>query len=223
MLRKTHAIEGNRRMLAVQAPAIPLVADLIRDTPGTISLGQGVVGYGPPPQAIERIRDFLANPQNHKYQAVHGVPELRAQIQKKLREENCVEVGPDRALVVTAGGNMAFMNAVLAIVDPGDEVIIIANFPNLYENWKKVGKSGPHCFDPGAAIAKDQFTIMTAGWEVFPGHTWLGEGKYDFAGSDKYIEWCRANGIAFHAHGLGTGPYSVWQQIGESLEDTGND
>jgi endo-1,4-beta-xylanase len=78
-----------------------------------------------------------------------------------------------------------------------------ANFPYLYEKWSEKGKSGPGRFNPEAAIAKDQFTIMTAGWEVFPGHTWLGEGKYDFAGSDKYIEWCRANGIEFHAHGLG--------------------
>ena len=59
-----------RRMAAVQAPAIPIVGDLIRATPGTISLGQGVVSYGPPPQALERLRDFLADPQNHKYQPV---------------------------------------------------------------------------------------------------------------------------------------------------------
>lgn len=125
---ESQRIAGNRRMAAVQTPAIPLVADLIRATPGTISMGQGVVGYGPPPQAIDRIRDFLADPQNHKYQAVHGIAPLLAQLERKLRGENGVEVGPDRALVVTAGGNMAFMNAVLAIVDPGDEVIITSPY-----------------------------------------------------------------------------------------------
>lgn len=122
------APESNRRMAAVQTPAIPLVADLIRSTPGTLSMGQGVVGYGPPPQALDRIRDFLADPQNHKYQAVHGIPPLLAQLERKLRDENKVEIGRDRALVVTAGGNMAFMNAVLAIVDPGDEVIIVSPY-----------------------------------------------------------------------------------------------
>ncbi len=115
-------------MANVQAPAIPLVADLIRATPGTISMGQGVVAYGPPPQAIDRVHDFLADPQNHQYQAVHGIPQLLAQLQAKLHEENRVEIGPDRALVVTAGANMAFMNAVLAIVDPGDEVIITSPY-----------------------------------------------------------------------------------------------
>lgn len=125
---ENQALGSNRRMAAVQTPAIPLVADLIRTTPGTISMGQGVVGYGPPPRALERIRDFLADPQNHKYQAVHGIPPLLAQLERRLREENKVELGPDRALVVTAGGNMAFMNAVLAIADEGDEVIITSPY-----------------------------------------------------------------------------------------------
>jgi aspartate/methionine/tyrosine aminotransferase len=115
-------------MAAVQAPAIPLVADLIKANPGTISLGQGVVGYGPPQQAIDRIRDFLADPQNHKYQAVYGIPQLLALLQKKLNDENGVQIEPDRALVVTAGGNMAFLNSVLAIADPGDEVIITSPY-----------------------------------------------------------------------------------------------
>ena len=77
------------------------------------------------------------------------------------------------------------------------------NFPNLYDKWREAGKTGPRFFDPEGAIAKDQFTIMTAGWEVFPGHTWKAEGEYDFAGTDQYIAWCQENGIEFHAHGLG--------------------
>src|SRR5437016_4272025 len=44
-------IRATRRMQAVQTPVIPVVADLIRRHPGTISLGQGVVHFGPPPQA----------------------------------------------------------------------------------------------------------------------------------------------------------------------------
>ena len=78
-----------------------------------------------------------------------------------------------------------------------------ANFPNLFQFWREEGKFGPRRFDPEAAIAKDHFTIMTAGWESFPGHTWKGEGVYDFDGTDRYIAWCKENGILFHAHGLG--------------------
>jgi aspartate/methionine/tyrosine aminotransferase len=112
------------RMENVQSPVIPVVAELIRDSPGTISLGQGVVGYAPPPQAMARLSDFLADPENHKYKPVDGVPALKSVLEEKLRSENTLAMDGAAALVVTAGGNMAFLNAVLAITDPGDEVII---------------------------------------------------------------------------------------------------
>ena len=116
------------RMQAVQTPIIPVVAELIRRHPGTISLGQGVVYYGPPPSATEKITEFFANPQNHKYQAVEGIPLLQAAIKNKLLTENKIEIDDNRCIVVTAGGNMAFMNAVLAITSPGDEIILISPY-----------------------------------------------------------------------------------------------
>ena len=112
------------RMRAVQAPIIPLIADLIRACPGTISLGQGVVNYGPPPTAQEQIARFLADPANHKYQPVAGIPALLSAIETKLATENGVRLGADSSLMVTAGGNMAFMNTILALADPGDEIIL---------------------------------------------------------------------------------------------------
>jgi aspartate/methionine/tyrosine aminotransferase len=118
----------SRRIQAVQSPIIPVVAELIRTNPGTISLGQGVVSYGPPPQAIDRITQFLSDAENHKYKPVHGIPPLLDAIEKKLAAENGVDPTSDRRIVVTAGGNMAFMNAVLAIADPGDEVILLTPY-----------------------------------------------------------------------------------------------
>jgi aspartate/methionine/tyrosine aminotransferase len=116
------------RMLAVQQPIIPVVGELIRNHPGTISLGQGVVHYGPPREAIERIQTFLADPQNHKYKAVEGIPELVSAIEQKLSRENGIRVSAGSRVVVTAGGNMAFFNALLAIADPGDEIILLAPY-----------------------------------------------------------------------------------------------
>ena len=111
-------------MEAVQTPIIPVVADLIRRHPGTISLGQGVVYYGPPPQAEAKITEFFRTPEIHKYKPVHGIPELVAAFSEKLRAENQIEVGAHRSLFVTAGSNLAFASTILAITDPGDEVIL---------------------------------------------------------------------------------------------------
>ena len=112
-----------QRMLDVQSPIIPVVGELIRENPGTISLGQGVVNYGPPQDALDHIGVFLSDPENHKYKLVQGIPELLALVEKKLADENGIDVGDDRRVVIAAGGNMAFINAALAITDPGDEII----------------------------------------------------------------------------------------------------
>lgn len=113
-----------QRMKVVQTPIIPVIGELIRNHPGTISLGQGVVHYSPPPSAFENISNFFNQPELHKYQAVQGIPPLLDEIAKKLEQDNRIVIDEKNSIVVTAGGNMAFMNAVLAITDPGDEIIL---------------------------------------------------------------------------------------------------
>lgn len=117
-------ISESSRMQSVQPPIIPIVGKLIQQHPGTISLGQGVVSYGPPPAAIERITEFLSDPNHHKYQAVEGIPELIKVIETKLQLENHITVNADQKVFVTAGSNMGFVNAIMAIADPGDEIIL---------------------------------------------------------------------------------------------------
>jgi aspartate/methionine/tyrosine aminotransferase len=121
-----------RRIQVVQSPIIPLVEQLISSTPGTISLGQGVVSFGPPPEAMEQLRTFFDNPDYHKYQSVHGIPHLLELIESKLLTENAINVKHGSRIVVTAGSNMAFVNAILALADPGDEIIL--NLPYYFNH-----------------------------------------------------------------------------------------
>jgi aspartate/methionine/tyrosine aminotransferase len=115
-------------MDAVQAPIVPVIGQIIRQVPGTISLGQGVVHYGPPREAIEAARAALDDPATHEYQAGEGLPSLVARIERKLREENGIDVARGTRVMVTAGANMAFMHAVLAVTQPGDEIILPVPF-----------------------------------------------------------------------------------------------
>jgi len=111
-------------MDAVQNPVIPLVGAWTRNHPGTVSFGQGIAFYGPPPQAFHRVQQCLADPSIHKYGPVEGIPELRQALKNKLHTQNNIVIHDNNAIVVTAGSNMAFNTAVLAITDPGDEVIL---------------------------------------------------------------------------------------------------
>ena len=112
------------RMDGVDTPIIPTIAALVRNNPGTISLGQGVVNYGPPAEAIAALPSMMGDGSLHKYLGVSGHPGLVEAIQTKLAHENQIHLGSDALLMVTAGSNMAFLNSVLAVADPGDEFIL---------------------------------------------------------------------------------------------------
>jgi len=111
------------RMAAVQSPIIPTVGEWVRTHPGTVSLGQGVAWYGPPDSARARVLAFFDRPSHHKYGPVQGIPPLLDLIERKLATENGISLA-GRKVVVTAGANMAFLNALFAIADPGDEIIL---------------------------------------------------------------------------------------------------
>ena len=111
-------------MDAVQAPIIPVIGALIRANPGTISLGQGVAHYGPPPAVTDAVSRALGEKSTHEYQAGSGLPQLLDRIAAKLLAENAIDARRGRSLMVTAGANMAFAHAIDAITSPGDEIIL---------------------------------------------------------------------------------------------------
>ena len=121
------ALRLSSRMDAIQTPIVQVIGDLIRQTPGTISLGQGVVHYGPPPEALAAARAAVADPETHGYADGNGNADLIEAIDEKLRRDNGIDPRGSRVMV-TAGGNMAFVHAILAITQPGDEVILPVPF-----------------------------------------------------------------------------------------------
>ncbi|MEO1428010.1 MAG: pyridoxal phosphate-dependent aminotransferase [Cyanobacteria bacterium J06633_8] len=130
------------RMESVQSPIIPVVGELIKNSPGTISLGQGVVSYSPPSEAMEFLPRFLANSKNHLYQAVEGIPPLINTLREKLTAFNDIQINEENRIVVTAGSNMAFMNSILAITSFGDEIIL--NTPYYFNHEMAIAMTGCH-------------------------------------------------------------------------------
>jgi len=66
------------------------------------------------------------------YSPVQGIPELRAAISKKLKAENNLDYSPSE-ICITNGAKQAIANAVLSLIDHGDEVIMLAPFWLSYE------------------------------------------------------------------------------------------
>ncbi len=121
-----HKAMQNNRMDAVEEAIIPLINRRIAETPGTISLGQGVVFYPPPPQAIAYATEQMSRRGNqHLYGPVEGLPELREAFADKLDTDNNIKPDERQMIFVTAGANMAFNALMLACCAPGDEVILL--------------------------------------------------------------------------------------------------
>ena len=158
-------------MDAVQLPVVPIVADLIREIPGTISLGQGVVCYGPPEAAMRNIIAHGAQ-LDQFYGPVEGIPELAGILKRKLADENRIVINDERRLVVTAGANMGFLNALFSITDPGAEVILPTPYYFNHEMAIRMLNCVPVCVptDPNfqidpevieAAITPQTSAVMT--------------------------------------------------------------
>ena len=114
-----------RRLSLVQQPVIPVMGELIQQTPGTLSLGQGMVSWGPPAQALEAVAAALqqGDPSLNRYGPVAGSEALRAELSAWLRREQGLDLSQS-ALLITAGSNMAFNAVVQVLCDPGDELIL---------------------------------------------------------------------------------------------------
>lgn len=112
------------RATSVQMPIIPQVADWIRANPGTLSLGQGVAGYSPPAEAWAEMERLAREPLLNRYQPLAGIPALLEALKAKLTRCNGFAMDERQVLMVTAGANAGFQQMILAICDPGDEVIL---------------------------------------------------------------------------------------------------
>lgn len=118
----------SNRIQEVRPPIVPVVERMISATPGTISMAQGMVAFAPPHQAIDALATFHDDPASYRYGPVEGLPSLIEALEEKLINENGIHVRPNSRLVVTAGSNMAFVHALLAIADFGDEIILVTPF-----------------------------------------------------------------------------------------------
>src|SRR3954452_19510439 len=119
----------SQRMLGVQSPMIPVVGEMVKRHPGTISLGQGVVRWGPPEVVAEAVgKAASSDARVFKYSLAFGMDSILEAVRAKVERENLMRVDGERRVVVTAGSNMGFVNAVLAVADVGDEVIVLSPF-----------------------------------------------------------------------------------------------
>lgn len=91
---------------------------------GAVNLGQGFPDFGCDAKLIEAV-DAAMRAGHNQYPLMSGVPALRQAVAAKLERLYGHRYDADREITVTAGATQAIFTALLAIVHPGDEVIVL--------------------------------------------------------------------------------------------------
>jgi aspartate aminotransferase len=123
--------------LAVTAKAAELRA-AGRDV---IGLGAGEPDFDTPDN-IKEVAIAAIRAGETKYTPVHGTPALRAAIARKFTRENGLDYAPDE-IAVACGGKQIIYNAMMATLDPGDEVIVPAPYWVSYPDIVQLAEGTP--------------------------------------------------------------------------------
>jgi aminotransferase len=107
-----------------------------------INLAQGFPDFDAPAELLEAAAEALRSGWN-QYAITWGSPRLREAIAHKVAWSNGLQVDPERHITVTCGATEAMMATMLAIANPGDEIVL---FEPFYENY------GPDALLSGARL-----------------------------------------------------------------------
>ncbi|MFD0918380.1 pyridoxal phosphate-dependent aminotransferase [Saccharopolyspora rosea] len=106
------------------------ITELARRT-GAVNLGQGFPDTDGPEGMLRAAQEAIANGVN-QYPPGAGEPELRAAISEHRRNRYGIEHAPDGEVLVTVGATEALTASMLALVEPGDEVVLIEPYYDSY-------------------------------------------------------------------------------------------
>lgn len=97
----------------------------------SVNLGQGFPDVDGPPEVIARAIEALEHGRN-QYAPGPGVPELRQAIARHQQRHYGIELDPDVQVLVTTGCTEGIASALLGLVDPGDEVVVLEPYYDSY-------------------------------------------------------------------------------------------
>ncbi len=89
-----------------------------------VDLGMGNPDLPTPGPIVDKLVEAARNPRNHRYSASRGIPNLRVEISRWYERRYNVEIDPETEAIATIGAKEGFSHLVLALVEPGDRVIV---------------------------------------------------------------------------------------------------
>src|SRR5512140_2472152 len=134
---------------------------------GAVNLGQGFPDFECDPQLVRSVTDAMTRGLN-QYPPMPGIPALREAVAAKIESGYGHHYDPATEITITAGATQAIITAILAVVRPGDEVIVLEPCYDSYvPNIELAGGTvvrvplTPHTFGPDFAKIAAAITPRT--------------------------------------------------------------
>jgi len=99
---------------------------------GAVNLGQGFPDTDGPIEIAQAAADAVLSGRGNQYPPGPGIPELRSAISGHQKRFYGLDVDPETEVLVTAGATEAIAAALLALLEPGDEVIALEPYYDSY-------------------------------------------------------------------------------------------
>jgi len=101
-----------------------LKLELRRAGEDVVDLGFGNPDVPSPPVAVEKLREAVLNPRNHRYSASRGIPNLRRAICDLYARRFGVELDPETQALTTIGAKEGLAHLMWVLVQPGDAAVV---------------------------------------------------------------------------------------------------
>ena len=118
---------------------------------GAINLSQGFPDF-PAPEVLKQAASDAVFADVNQYAITWGAKNFRDALVAKMQRFMDIEIDPETEITVACGSTEAMIDVMLAVINPGDEVIV---FEPFYENY------GPDAVISGATPATSSFTVPT--------------------------------------------------------------
>ncbi|RPJ57482.1 MAG: aminotransferase class I/II-fold pyridoxal phosphate-dependent enzyme [Acidobacteria bacterium] len=128
-----------------------------------IDFGMGNPDIPTPPAVVEKLRQAVLDPRNHRYSVSRGIPGVRRELAYWYKRKYDVELDPDQEVLLTLGAKEGFNHLIQAITAPGEHVMVTSPCYPIHRFAVQLSRAVPVLLpaDPESMLCEAQKALNT--------------------------------------------------------------
>jgi alanine-synthesizing transaminase len=128
-----------------------------------IDFGMGNPDIPTPPVVVEKLRQAVLDPRNHRYSVSRGIPGVRRELAYWYKRKYDVDLDPDQEVLLTLGAKEGFNHLIQAITEPGEHVLVTSPCYPIHRFAVQLSRAVPVLLpaDPEAMLCEAQKALNT--------------------------------------------------------------